>query len=547
MVNKESTASNAGSGPVRSCCGGHYGNMPGEAGQMSGGKETVPGGHGQGPGGVTRREFLQVTGTSALGAVVLPGLSWSALASLQMEDSFEIRRKPLVVKPVLTYEVPVRREQVSWRNWGGLETEEDADREVVRIRGELDALRSAADFPVDFLPVEKVKAVGDLDNVGGLQKADLFLVYAAGGGSGIFDALLSKGKDMMFFCRHKSGPVYLWYEIISPRYLRRHTDAHAIPEIDFNDVVIDSQDEIMWRLRALCGLKNTLDAGIIAVGGAGGWSQPADVIREHVDDKYRLNIRVFSYDDLGKLTTEAMADRQAVARARSRADAYLRDSGVTLETKREFVDNCFLLEDVMKRVMENYDCRAITINHCMGTIMPVSKTAACLTLGLLNDAGYLAFCESDFVVVPAGILMANISGKPVFFNNPTYPHGGIKTISHCTAPRRMDGKNLEPARILTHFESDYGAAPKVEMKVGQKITNIIPDFSFKKYTGLPGRIVENPFMPICRTQINISYDCDDLLLAEKMPGFHWITVYGDYLKESEYALKKIGIVQENLV
>jgi len=26
-----------------------------------------------------------------------------------------------------------------------------------------------------------------------------------------------------------------------------------------------------------------------------------------------------------------------------------------------------------------------------------------------------------------------------------------------------------------------------------------------------------------------------------MPGFHWITVYGDYIKEAEYAFKKIGI------
>ncbi len=533
MVKKDSTASNTGFGPVRSCCGGNH--------------ENIPGGHNQMSGGVTRREFLQVTGTSALGAVVLPGLSWPALASVQMEESFEIRRKPLVVKPVLTYEVPVQRDQTSWRNWGGLQTGEDAEREIASIKGELDCIKAKADFPVEFLPVSGVRNTSDLEGVGGLDRADLFLVYAAGGGSGIFDALLAMDKDMIFFCRHKSGPVYLWYEIISPRYLRRHTDEHAIPGLDFNDVVIDSQDEIMWRLRALCGLKNTLDAGIIAVGGAGGWAQPANVIREHVDDKYRLNIRAFSYDELGKLTAAAMADRHAVSRARSRADAYLGESGVTLETKREFVDKCFLLEDVMKRVMENYDCRAITINHCMGTIMPVSGTAACLTLGLLNDAGYLAFCESDFVVVPAGMLMANISGKPVFFNNPTYPHGGIKTISHCTAPRRMDGKNLEPARILTHFESDYGAAPKVEMKVGQIITNIIPDFSFKKYIGLPGKIVENPFMPICRTQINISYDCDDMLLAEKMPGFHWITVYGDYLKESRYALKKIGIEQENLV
>ncbi len=64
--------------------------------------------------------------------------------------------------------------------------------------------------------------------------------------------------------------------------------------------------------------------------------------------------------------------------------------------------------------MDRENCRAITIDGCMGTIMPLAETSACLTLSLLNDAGYLAFCESDFVVIPAGILLANISGKPVF-------------------------------------------------------------------------------------------------------------------------------------
>ena len=177
----------------------------------------------------------------------------------------------------------------------------------------------------------------------------------------------------------------------------------------------------------------------------------------------------------------------------------------------------------------------------MGTIMPIAETTACLTLSLLNDAGYLAFCESDFVVVPSGMLMANIAGKPSFLNDPTYPHDNLITLAHCTAPRRMDGRKAEPARILTHFESDYGAAPKVEMHVGQTVTNIMPDFAFERNVGLAGTIVDNPMLDICRSQIDIRYDCDSRKVAEQMPGFHWITVYGDYMKEAEYAMRKIGI------
>ena len=129
-------------------------------------------------------------------------------------------------------------------------------------------------------------------------------------------------------------------------------------------------------------------------------------------------------------------------------------------------------------------------------------------MSLLNDDGYLAFCESDFVVIPSGILLHYISGKPVFLNDPTFPHDNVVTLAHCTAPRKMDGKHAEPAKILTHFESDYGAAPKVEMKLGQVCTNLVPDFDCKKWVGFEGKIVGNPFLDICRSQIDVKIQGD---------------------------------------
>jgi hypothetical protein len=495
---------------------------------------------------MTRREFVRVAGTGTLGAVALSGLSWSSLVADHSLEDYSNSRHPLVIKPILTYEIPERRNQTSWRSWGGIQSETDVSRESERINGELKLISAKADFPLSILPVSGVSSTKYLENIGDIASADLLLIYAAGGGMDIFAALNKMGKNIIFFCRHKSGPVYLWYEIISPRYLRQHTDSLAVRGIDENDVVIDSQDEILWRLRSLSGLKNTVNSRILAIGGPGAWSQPLDVIMKAVQETYKLDIRTISYEELGNLITEARKDKTTVIRSKSRADEYLQTAGTRLETSENFVANCFLLEDIFKRLMDKNNCRAITVNNCMGTIMPLAETSACLTLSLLNDAGYLAFCESDFVVVPLGILLANISGKPVFLNDPTYPHDNIITLAHCTAPRRMDGKKLEPARILTHFESDYGAAPKVEMLKGQTVTNIMPDFAFKRNVGLIGKIVDNPMLDICRSQIDIAFDCDSRKVAEQMPGFHWITVYGDYIKETEYALNKIGIKFENL-
>jgi hypothetical protein len=485
-------------------------------------------------------------GAAALGCVAMSGLSWQALSAREAGMEAPPPRRPLKVKPVLTYSTPTRRPQTSWRSWGGIHTEEAASDEVARIKGELDGLCKKADFPVEFLPVARVRGAGEVAGIPDLEKADAILVYAAGGWMDTFNALEKLGKDMIFFCRHKSGPVYLWYEIISPRYLRQHTDRLAVKGVDDEDVVIDSQDEILWRLRALCGLRNTLGTRILAVGGPGAWAQPRGVVPELVRKKWQFDIQTVSYDELGRLIREARADRQAVERARRRAGDYLGAPGNTLETDRTFVDNAFLLEQVFLGLLKEARCRAITINSCMGTIMPLSETSACLPLSTLNDAGYYAFCESDFVVIPSGVLLANISDKPVFLNDPTYPHDGIITLAHCTAPRRMNGKELEPARIMTHFESDYGAAPKVEMRKGQVVTNIVPDFAEERWVGLKGEIIDAPFMPICRSQIDIRFGCDSRTLAERMPGFHWMTGYGDYLRETGYALKRAGILWDCL-
>jgi len=504
-----------------------------------------PCGHDHSANGISRRGFLQGVSSVALASAAITGLSWSAVSAAEKNDTAP-KRRALKVKPILVYSTPQRRHQSSWRSWGGIQTEQDASKEVAQIQRELSKLQAKADFPVEFLKPEGIKGVGDLSGLNDLDVADVFLLYAAGGGMDTFAKLAEHGKDIIFFCRHKSGPVYLWYEIISPRYLRQHTDTLALKGIDDGDVVIDSQDELLWRLRALCGLRNTMGTRIIAIGGPDAWAQPKDVVPNLVKEKWQFDMQTVSYDELGKLIKEARADQNAVERAHRRTGMYLKSRSVKLETKRQFVDNAFLLEQVFRGMMKEADCTALTINGCMGTIMPIAETSACLTLNILNDAGYLAFCESDFVVIPSGVLLANISGKPVFLNDPTYPHDGLITLAHCTAPRKMDGKTFEPARIMTHFESDYGAAPKVEMHKGQIVTNIAPDFLIKRWVGVIGEIVDAPFMDICRSQIDICFSCDSKTLAERMPGFHWMTCYGNYMRELGYALKKVGIEWENL-
>jgi len=446
------------------------------------------------------------------------------------------------VKPVFTYATPQRKSQTSWRPWGGIQTQEDADKEIQRIRGELEKIRAGADFPVKFLPVAAVKTPDDVKKLKDVASADAILVYAAGGS--VLNAIAELKKDTIFFVRHRSGPVYLWYEIVHPRHLRQHKDTLADIGADYEDVVVDSLDDVTWRLRALCGLKNAMGKRIVAVGGPSGWAcrEAPDLAR----DRWKLDIRTVNYEELGKLIQAARKDNAAVKRAQARAEKYLKEPGIKLDTKRSYVDNAFLLEQIFRDLMKRANAHAMTINQCMGTIMPISETTACLPLMLLNDAGYMAFCESDFVVIPSGIVLGSISGKPMFLNDPTYPHHGMITLAHCTGPSMMDGKTREPTRVMTHFESDYGAAPKVDMGKGQKVTNIVPDFKEERWVGLLGEIIDHPLLPICRSQIDIRYEVDDGTVAENMPGFHWMTGYGDYMREMGYALKKTPVAWKAL-
>ncbi len=490
--------------------------------------------------GVTRRTFLS---GAALGGVAVGGLSSTLLEAAEPDVPAPPRRRPLVVQPIFTYPLPTRRPHTSWRSWGGIQTQEDVEAEAARIRGELQGLETTADFPLKFRPLASIRTADQLARIDGLDQADALLLYAAGDGGGDLMASINPiaalGKPTIYFVRHQSGPLYYWYEGMMARFLHQHTDDLAAKGVRYADVVVDRQDEILWRLRALCGLRNTMGSRILAVGGPSGWANPKapDLAR----DRFHLDIQTVTYDELGERIKAARTDQAAVARARKRAAQYLALPGTRLETAREFVDNAFLLEEIFRNLMRQADCRMMTINSCMSTIMPLAETTACLPLSTLNDDGYMAFCESDFVVIPAGILLGAISGKPPFLQDPTYPHDGIITLAHCTGPRKMDGHTPEPARIMTHFESDFGAAPKVDMRIGQKVTMIAPDFAAQRWMGLTGAIADHPMLPICRTQIDVRFQAPSAEIAARMPGFHWMLVYGDYAREVGYALGKVPI------
>jgi len=490
--------------------------------------------------GQTRREFLATAGVLTAAGAALPTLLGAASGRVTESQRQQPICLPLKVQPVFNCEIYRRKPATSWRVTGAIQNEQEMRAEEDHIRRDLAAMAKSADFPLEVLPLKTVQTV-EQATAAAKGDHDVLIMYAARRNRPVLEALAATDKWNLMFVRHRSGPLYYMYIGAHTHFLRKTRDEFGPSNMGPQDIVVDDHGELLWRLRALSGLKNILGKRIVAVGGPGGWGADGKEAPDHARQTWKLDIVTVPYPDLGERIKKARQNETLVKRCRSEADQYLRQRGVALETSKDFVYQAFILCEVFRDLLDEAKTDALTVNSCMSTIMPISETTACLPLSLLNDEGYLAFCEGDFVAIPSGILLHYVSGRPVFFCNPSFPHRGIVTVSHCTAPRKMDGRHAEPAQILTHYESDYGAAPKVEMKKGQHITVIDPDFAGRRWLGFEGRIADTPFFPICRTQLDIRIQGDWERLNDEVRGFHWMVAYGSHLREIGYAVKKAGL------
>ncbi len=457
--------------------------------------------------------------------------------------------RALSVQPVLMYSLPTHKARSSWKSWGGIQTEAAVGEEVTRITRELDRLQRRAGFALSVRPVRRVRTTEEASQ---LTEADhdLTLVYACTGSGNMLRACLAAKPDTIIFVRHESGPVYYWYEALSTAYLETDQNTESQPsrppegKAHVDDVVVDDLEELLWRFRAVAAVHNTRGTRIVALGGA--WGKYATDAPDVARRRFGIQINDVSYDAFGARLRQMRQDQALLAAAERWTSRYLALPRTRLSTERRFVVNAFLLYAAFKELLEEHVATTFTIKSCMGTVIPMSETTACLTLGLLNDEGLIAFCESDFVIIPAGLLLRHIGGKPVFLHNSTFPHKGLVTCAHCTSPRRLDTRHYEPASIVTHYESEFGAAPKVEMPIGQKLTFVDPQYSSTRWVGFNGLVRSNPNYAICRSQQDVEVQGAWRKLIAEVRDSHWVAVYGDYLREAQYAARKFGVTLETL-
>jgi hypothetical protein len=492
--------------------------------------------------GVTRRHFLGCVGC----AMAASGTAWHGSAEARAATGVPVPGKPLPpgtplrLKPVLVFSLDQRRERTSWRAYGGLRTRQDVDRETGRIGEELKSLMARAEFPIALLELSTVNSAAEAAGAAGTD-CDAFLVFGASGAQQWIETLAASKKPNVLFVRHKSGPVYLWYEIAHWRLLRKSEDTPAEPNLDFDDVVVDDYGDVLWRLRALYGLKNARGTTMLALGGLAAYSRPGQERGpSHARERWGFELKTVGYEELKERLQKARSDAAVLSQARRQADELLAQPNLTLDTERKFVVNTYLALKVIKDLMADRGASNLGVAECMGGLIPIFDTPPCLALSVLNDEGYTAFCHTDLTHTTPGVLMRWISGKPSFVCNSHFPHHGLLTLAHCSAPRKMNGRDFEPTSLMTHYESDYGAATKVHYPKGQVVSVIIPNLQCTKWLAFRGRITDSPSFDMCRSQMDLEIEGDWRSLTREMEGFHAIVTYGDFLREAGYVVRKVG-------
>ncbi len=492
--------------------------------------------------GVSRRDFLLGLGAAGLGACALSASRANPTAKGHLLGMGFPPGRALRVKPVLTYWIEKRQEKTSWRSYGGLQSAAEVNEEARRIGDELKRLASRAEFPIEVLPLSLVETDQQAREAAATD-CDTLLVYPAGGWH-VFTLASSKTPNLMFL-RHKSGPYYLWHEITHWRFLRRNGDTFEEPNMDVDDIVVDDYGELLWRLRALYGLKNARGTKMLAIGSLAAYSEPGQEFGPaHAREVWGYEIEIVPREEFARRLQMARADEKAMKQVERDADQFIAQPNLTLQTDPRFVVNSFVAFRVCKDLLEEKGAMNFGFDHCMGRdVIEMLDTPPCLVLSLANDEGYTAYCHTDLTHTLPGVLLRWIAGRPTFVCNSHHPHHGIFTVAHCAAPRRMNGKDYEPTTIMTHFESDYGAATKVQYTKGQVVTVIIPNLRCTKWQGFRGRILDSPSHPACRSQMDIEVDGDFRKLLTEMEGFHVQVCYGDYLPEVGYALKKLKKIE----
>jgi hypothetical protein len=274
-----------------------------------------------------------------------------------------------------------------------------------------------------------------------------------------------------------------------------------------------------------------------------------------VQVKERLGVEMVRIAD-GRYD-EVMAGVDADA-AEKRAQQWLDEAEGMVEPTREDVVKAARASLTLDQLIAENRVHGLCVGTCMGWL---PRGFPCLGFSRLNDLGIPAACDGDMDCLLTMLILQHAINRAGFLGNAA----GVDTsknafhLSHCSAPRRMEGPASppEPYLIRRHAEVRGGAVTEVHYRIGQKVTftKLIHLDTLLVFTG---KIVEVPKVPKgtergCRTELAAEVaDADKLLanwgggsLGESAKNYHAslhrVAYYGDHTRSIRHLAQLMGL------
>jgi len=409
--------------------------------------------------------------------------------------------------------------------WGGVRLQKDIDKEVELIQGELEKIKEMLPFETSFEYGGIVRTDNDILKLSRpMKKKDALIVF--GISDGPYYSVTCYGVPVILFIKQYTGELF-------------YNTLHALPfvsklrelgESHLAKLITDDLSKVAKELVSIHAAKSIRENRILCVGPP---SVPHTVPNGYramriVKEKFGVNVTFMTYEDFSE-KFNGIKDVEA----KPIADDFL--SGA-LEVKKTTFNETLLAAKVylaLKEALEEENCNALTVNCLVGSL-PIVNSAPCLALSKLCDEGIVSACEGDFPGLLSQMVLAYVSNKPCFFDDPTiHPGENTLILAHCTAPTKMKGydKPPEPYIAVTHH-GGHSATLQVKFSKDIEVTVAGLAHDSSRCVITEGVVTRCTDYPICRSQLEIKVKNAKALL-DSFVGLHYSMVYGKYAQEAK--------------
>ena len=248
---------------------------------------------------------------------------------------------------------------------------------------------------------------------------------------------------------------------------------------------------------------------------------------ESIEGKFGIGVEYVNSGDVVK-RWENVEER----RAEKVAEEWMEDAEKIIEPRENDVRAVARLYLAMKDLLQERGAEAITMAYGDDPL-PVP----CFAYANLRDEGKPAACEADIISLVSMVISHYLTDKPSFMGNTFIDlNDNALILSHCVAPRKMQGYDKSPAPYVLrsqHWGQFVGSLSAfVRMDAGQEVTVCRLTGDLDSMLVTRGEIIDcRDLEGFCRVTVKIRVDAPIRKFIGKTSGNHHVMVYGDYREE----------------